>query len=59
MFPFVHPDRTKEILTKLGKVDEYDFSPPHLKHHPVPVKSFKAVEAVLNDQRTFKVPCEY
>jgi hypothetical protein len=59
MFPFVHPDRTKEILTKIGKVDDYDFSRPHFKHHPLSVKSYAAVDAVLNDKRTFQIPCKY
>lgn len=59
MFPLVHPDRTKEILTKLGKVDEYDFSLPKVKHHPLSIKSYRAVKDILGNQNLFKVPCEY
>jgi hypothetical protein len=58
MFPFVHPERTGAILKKLGRFDEYDFSTPCLKPHPISVKSYKAVTDVLKNQRSFKVPCE-
>lgn len=59
MFPFTHPDRTKDILTKLKKDDDYDFSTPSFKHHPISVRTYDAVTAILRDQSSFKVPCEY
>jgi hypothetical protein len=59
MFPFVHPDRTQEILTDLGKAGDYDFSTPCLQPRPLGVRSYEAVKYVLEDQRQFRVPCEY
>jgi hypothetical protein len=58
MFPFVHPERTKEILTDLGKAKDYDFSTPVFKRHPVPIRTYNAVTDILKNQRGFKVPCK-
>lgn len=58
MFPFVHPDKTKQTLEKLGKAHEYDFLPPCFKPHPISIRSHKAVTDILNNQRSFKVPCK-
>jgi hypothetical protein len=57
-YPFVHPDRTKEILTKIGKVDDYDFSTPTSSPRPLAVKSYKTVKEILDDKKTFNVPCK-
>ena len=59
MFPFVHPQRTKEVLTKLGKAGEYDFSIPRLRPQPQSIKTYNGVASVLNDSAVFKVPCEF
>lgn len=60
MYPFSTPDRTREIFHKNGlphgiqlSYDQPQFVPP-----PVPVLSYKSVINVLNNQQSFKVPCE-
>lgn len=59
MFPFVCPSKTRELLGKIHKLDDYDFSDPYMKPPPKPVKSHKAVTDILRNSRSFKVPCEY
>jgi hypothetical protein len=58
MFPFVHPDKTRRHLQKLGKDGDYDFSYPFKKLPPVSITSYRAVTDILRNQRSFKVPCE-
>lgn len=59
MFPFTHPNKTRDLLEKIHKLDDYDFSYPCMKPQPKPVKSHKAVADILKNSRSFKVPCEY
>ncbi|KAF7505932.1 hypothetical protein GJ744_012374 [Endocarpon pusillum] len=56
MFPFTSPSKTRELLEKIHKLDDYDFSSPCLKPPPIPVKSHKAVTDILKNNRSFKVP---
>jgi len=58
MFPFIVPDKNRELLTALGKVKDYDFTKPSFVGPPRPVLSWSGVTSVLSDQVKFKVPCK-
>lgn len=59
MFPFVVPERNKEIMDRLGTAYLYDFAAPSLKPGPIVIRSFEAVKAVLENHDDFKVPCMF
>lgn len=56
MYPLTIPEKTKQILTDLGEVKDYDFSKPFLKPQPPEVSSWKAVTGILGDPKSFTVP---
>lgn len=60
MYPFSTPDRTRKIFAKNGLPHgiQLSYDRPQVLPPPVPVMSYKSVVNVLNDQQSFKVPCE-
>ena len=61
LYPFSTPDRTREIFLKNGLPHniQLSYERPQSIAPPVPVKSYKSVVNVLDDQQSFKVPCEF
>jgi hypothetical protein len=54
-FPFVVPPENKVILDKLGTSDHYSWEPPSRKGDLVIIRSYKAVSAILDNAKDFKV----
>lgn len=55
LFPFLIPSRIKTHLTDLGVANLYDFERPKGARKIVGVNSFKAVQEVLGDPKTYQV----
>jgi hypothetical protein len=58
MFPFTVPEETREILRSLGKEQDYSYEKPAFVSQPQAILTWEGVTSVLDDQATFKVPCE-
>lgn len=56
MYPLTTPAKTKEILTALKTVQNYDFSRPSFKPQPTELKTWRAITKVLADHDSYKVP---
>ncbi|CAE6450365.1 unnamed protein product [Rhizoctonia solani] len=56
LFPFFTPETTKQNLTKLKLVDQYDFARPHEAPIPKPLNNFTAINYVSNEITKYKVP---
>ena len=56
MFPLTVPEENRNILTKLGVEQNYNFDPPSYVGVPTSIRSWKAVTGVLADQGSFSVP---
>ncbi|PGG98333.1 hypothetical protein AJ79_08900 [Helicocarpus griseus UAMH5409] len=54
-FPLVIPNENKEILTKLNLAGNYSWEKPARIHHPIMIQSYAACDAILNNQKDFKV----
>ena len=54
-FPLHTPSKNKEILTKLGIDNEYNWDKPALIPSLTFITSYKAAKAILDNQRDFKV----
>ncbi|OAX82311.1 hypothetical protein ACJ72_03340 [Emergomyces africanus] len=54
-FPLVIPDENKEILTKLDFAGKYSWDKPARIHPPIMIKSYAACDAILNNQKDFRV----
>ena len=48
------PSETKKIMTDLGRVDDFDFSPPERIPDRIIINSYGALKTVLNNQKVFK-----
>lgn len=56
LYPFTVPKENEKILERLGKKDLYDFNRPSFIPIPTPIKSWKGVVSVLENQTDFRVP---
>jgi len=57
MFPFSHPDKTKEVQTKLKQIDQFSFDRPSPPAKPlVVISSYDACIKVLDDRTNFHMP---
>ncbi|OJD23672.1 hypothetical protein ACJ73_04972, partial [Blastomyces percursus] len=54
-FPLVVPDENREILTKLGFVSKYSWDKPARIPHPTMIESYAACDAIIKNQKDFKV----
>ncbi|EEH45501.2 uncharacterized protein PADG_01651 [Paracoccidioides brasiliensis Pb18] len=54
-FPLVIPGENKEVLTKLDLVGNYSWDRPARIQHPIMIESYAACDAILKNQRDFKV----
>ena len=53
-YPLIIPDENHVILSKLGQVDKYDFERPASIQRPLPITSYAACKAILDNQHDFK-----
>lgn len=60
LYPFSTPGRTRDIFLKNGLPHniQLSYELPQFIPPPIPVENYKSVVNVLNDQQSFKVPCE-
>lgn len=57
MFPFSHPDKTREVQTKLKQIDQFTFDKPAPPAKPMDfISSYKACVEVLDDRQNFGMP---
>ncbi|KAL4872959.1 Psi-producing oxygenase A [Aspergillus spectabilis] len=54
-FPLVIPSENEKILKNLGTAENYSWSRPSHKSHPLFINSHAACMSILNNQETFKV----
>ncbi|KAJ0163325.1 Linoleate 10R-lipoxygenase [Colletotrichum tanaceti] len=54
-YPMVIPSENRQILTDLGRVDQFDFSRPKFTPLRTDIESFGAVKYVLENQDRYKV----
>lgn len=55
LFPFFTPQITKQNLTKLGIVDQYNFERPQAKPIPKVVDTLAGIKHIFNDPTRYKV----
>ena len=56
MFPFSVPEKTREILEKMGTLSQYSFDKPSTPAKPMDfISTYDACVRVLNDQEHFKM----
>lgn len=59
LFPFFTPTVTKENLTRLGIVDQYDFVRPKPKPIPIVLDTLQGIRYVFNDFQKYKQTYDY
>lgn len=55
MYPLTIPSENLKIYTALGNADQFDFQPPQFVRPRIPITSYQATKAILNDPTNFKV----
>lgn len=55
MYPLTIPSENHSILTALGTVGDFDFSPPKFTPVRIPISSYAATKQILNCAEHFKV----
>jgi hypothetical protein len=58
LYPFTTPEGTKEIFTKQGTLQEFDFGLPAYIGPPRPITTWQGAVDTLKDQEHFRVPCK-